>query len=255
RLIKQQNAEHLNNCGIFTPKILDVQLKDEDILEIQERAEGEVLFYTNESNILNLFGDKEMKYKHVSFKDMSEDYRNEFCSNLMQYNLNTQKKLKSAPIEHFIKFLSDFKSIVEYGIDLDKHGENFLYDAKKGFSFIDLPPMQSSPNKKYSMENIEDVDLVFKSQKEKQVGKYREIPDGKILYDACLLFADALKYAGNIHNEDLINKARKNNTAIIEKIFLASKRANFKVSELEYNKIKELCRNFCYDSSSVKRLK
>ena len=247
KLLKQQNLQYLSNCGIQVAKILDIQLSEDKVFEIQEKAPGEVLFYTNESNILNLFGDKEMKREHTSFKDMGEPYRVEFCEKLIQRNLDMQKKLKNAPLSQFVKFLADFKALEEYGMDLDLHGENFLYSPKEGFTFIDLPNGQSSEQKRFSKDSILESQLEFEDRKIKSIEKYRDAPHSKILYDACKLFADSLKYAGHVHDLSLIAKIKKNNTTLIEKLFAASKLAGYKITDTEYNKLWQLCSSFCHE--------
>jgi hypothetical protein len=247
KLIRQQHAQYLHNCGIKVPRILDIQMENNQIIESQEKAPGEILFYTNESNILNLFGDKEMKRQHTSFKDMTEEYRIEFCEKLLQRNIDMQKKLKNAPIQHITKFLSDFKALEEYGLDLDLHGENFLYSHKDGFTFIDLPNQQSTDNKKFDINSIANSNLIFDDKKINSIEKYRTLPHAKILYDACKLLYDSLKYAGYAHNWDLVKKIKKNNTVLVEKLIQASKLAHFKISEKEYNQIRELCKGFCHE--------
>lgn len=58
-LVKFQNTQYLANSGITTPRILDIEFNGDSIYEIQERAPGHVLSYTNESNVLNVFGERQ----------------------------------------------------------------------------------------------------------------------------------------------------------------------------------------------------
>jgi hypothetical protein len=146
-----------------------------------------------------------------------------------------------------VKFLKDFKDLEEYGLDLDLHGENFLYSSKDGFTFIDLPNQQSTSEKKYDEYSITNGDLIFDDKKISTVDKYRSLPHAKILYDACKLLADALKYAGHVQDLDLIKKIKKNNTVLVERLIVESKLANYQITEEEYDKIRQFCKGFCHD--------
>lgn len=49
------------------------------------------------------------------------------------------KQLRAAEQSVFDKFVRDFKLLIENGVSIDSSlSENFLYDKKKGFSFVDL---------------------------------------------------------------------------------------------------------------------
>lgn len=49
------------------------------------------------------------------------------------------KQLRAADQSHFDKFVRDFKLLIESGVSIDSSlSENFLFDKKKGFSFVDL---------------------------------------------------------------------------------------------------------------------
>lgn len=245
KLVKFQNTQYLANYGINTPRIVDIELKEDCIYEVQERATGQVLSYTNESNILHSFGEKGLKY--VSIKDMSDSLRSNFCLKVLEYNFNMQKKLKSAPISQFIKFLRDFKDIQEYGLDLDIHGENFLYDTKEGFSFIDLPSVQSTTIKKFDPDTIENSKMIFDFKKIKKLERYRDISDFEVLKQICNLFVDFLKYSSFVFDQELIKKMKKNNLTLIEnKIFEAAKLAGFNLTEEECQKLKSLTKRYSY---------
>ncbi|MBQ8615032.1 MAG: hypothetical protein IJ415_00460 [Clostridia bacterium] len=236
KLIKFQNLQYLANAGINTPRIVDIEYRDKFIFEIQERAPGQVLSYTNESNILHSFGGKDNVY--LSIKDMSDALRSQFCKQVLDYNFNMQKKLKSAPISHFVKFLSDFKDIQEYGLDLDIHGENFLYDTSKGFYFVDLPILQSTQKKKFNSDNIDNVNLLFNNKKIKSIDRYRELSDYEILRQVCNLFVDFLKYSSFVFDLDLVKQMKKNNASIIEnKIFPAAKKLGFHMTDDEWDRL------------------
>lgn len=243
KLIKQQNANYLHNAGIHTPRIVDIHYEDGYIYEIQEKAPGSVLSYTNESNIINTFAGKDSKY--VSIRDMSDYLRSDFCKQILIYNFNMQKKLKSAPISHFVDFIRSFKTIQEYGLNLDIHGENFLYDVNVGFSFIDLPAIQYTEKKKFSPENIDTTELCFDNKRVKSVEKYRKVNDFTILTQICTLFVDFLKYTSYVFDTELIKQMRKNNLAIIKnKILPAAKLAGLTLTKQDWmlleNYIKEI---------------
>lgn len=254
KLIKQQNTQYLKNGGVNTPAILDIQMDGNRVFEIQERAPGDVLFYTNESNIINIFYDKDSNVSYPSFKDMPEKFRNDFTVQLLKRNLNMQKVMKDGSKEFFKKFLFDIKTLEEYGINLDLHGENFLYSPKYGFSSIDLPTSQCTDKKKYSEETLETTHLIFDDKKIKNIEKYRDVPHSKILYDACKIFADSLKYAGNVFDEkdqEVVYKIKKNNTSLVERLFESSKELGFNITEQEYDKLGEMCSSFCHKTPTI----
>lgn len=242
RVVKKKNAEYLRFHGISTPEIIDIEFKDDSIVEIQEKAPGKVLAYTNETNILKILKEDKL---YSSFKDMGEDHRHDICCKLLKYNVGVQKDLKDAPLSHFAKFVRDFKDIQEYGLDLDRHGENFLYDNKRGFSFIDLPMIQSTPNKKFSLEDMESISKPIGKKKTKEIERYREVSNTQVVYQVCSLFADFLKYAGHVYDQDLVNRIMKNNTTLVDKVIAGSTMAGFNLTDEEKKKIKSMCNKFC----------
>ena len=236
KLIKQQNAEYLADAGIKTPRIVDIEFEGEHIYEIQERAPGQVMSYTNESNILNTFGEG----FYNSIKDIrGDEERSDFCKKVLEHNFAMQKKLKTAPIEHFVEFVRGFKAIQEYGLSLDIHGENFLYDTKTGFWFVDLPPVQSTEQKKFSLDSIGEAELLFEGKKIKQVEKYREVSDFEVVKQILSLFVDFLKYSGFVFDQEYVKQMKKNNAAIIlGKLIPAFKIAGFKLTDKEKKMLK-----------------
>jgi len=237
KLVKFQNTQYLANSGINTPKIVDIELKEDLLFEVQERAPGKVISYTNESNILHSFGKKNKTY--ASIKDMSDNLRSEFCMQVLLYNFNMQKQLKSALLSHYVKFLKDFKDIQEYGLDLDIHGENFLYDLEKGFWFVDLPYTQSTEIKKFSEDNVDDFEVSLQPKKIKNMERYRQVSDFVVIKQITNLFVDFLKYSSFVFDLELIKTMKKNNVSIIEnKIFTAAKYAGFKLTDAEWDNLK-----------------
>ena len=249
KIIKCKNANYLHNAGINTPRLIDIFVDNGYLFEVQEKAPGAVISYTNESNILNTFAGGDSKY--VAIKDMSDYLRNDFCKQILAYNCNMQKKLKSAPISHFVDFIKGFKSIQEYGLELDVHGENFLYDVKKGFSFIDLPSVQSTSQKKFSVDNIQDLKLSLDNRKVKSVEKYRKVNDSKVLTQICSLFVDFLKFSNYVFDIELVKQMKKNNLSIIKnKIIPAAKLAGLSLSKQEWSAIENYIKEFTHSKNS-----
>ena len=241
KLLRFFNTQQLINAGVQTPKILDIQIENNTICEIQERATGKVLSYTNESNILKTFNESSF----VSIKDIPEIRRSEFIKQVLTYNANMQKQLKNAPITHYVKFIKDFKYIQEYGLDLDIHGENFLYDTEKGFSFIDLPFIQSTDEKLFTYENIHEQPISFSYKKTKEVKRFRKVSDFTIVMQICSLFVDFLKYSGFSFDVTLVKQMKKNNFAIIEnKIIPSIQQLHFNLTETEWLKIQSYVEKF-----------
>ena len=237
-LIKKKNADRLIFCGVNTPKILNITLINDEILEVQERAIGNVLCYTNESNMLCKFGN--IKEYYTCFKDMPDFYKKEIFDKIYKYNISMQKQLKDAPVSHYVKFLKDFKAIEEYGINLDVHGENFLYHSTDGFSFIDLPPIQSIENKNFDFNNISsDIRNSLK-----KLEKHKDVSDIRVVYKVISMLSDYLKFAGNAYTEKQIKLIKRNNKQIVNKILLASKINNFKINKNEVEHILKLSKHF-----------
>ena len=235
-LVKFQNTQYLANYGITTPRILDIELNDDCIYEIQERAPGQVLSYTNESNIFNVFGERQKGFTGLS--DMSDTLRADLISRVLTYNFNMQKKMKSAPIAHFVDFIRSFKDIQEYGLYLDIHGENFLYDPIKGFSFIDLPSTQSTSKKKFTAQNLDSGTMIFNNRKIKNLARYRKISDFYVAKQVCGLFGFFLKYCNYSFDLDLVKQMKKNNYSLFKnKLFPAIKDAGFNLSNDEWNNL------------------
>lgn len=75
------------------------------------------------------------------------------------------KMLKDADQSVFDKFVKDFKALIHNGVSIDTGlSENFLFDKKKGFSFVDLdfnPEHYRIPTDDIIAEKIYDVFLDF----------------------------------------------------------------------------------------------
>jgi len=249
KLIKQQNTNYLHNAGIKTPRIVDIYYDKGYVYEVQEKAPGMVMSYTNESNILNLF--KCGIDRYVSIKDMSDGLRSDFCKKILTYNFNMQKKLKAAPLTQFVEFIKNFKAIQEYGLDLDVHGENFLYDVDKGFSFVDLPAYQSSARKRFDITNVDSIHLNFDEKKVKKVERFRTVKNYTLMIQICGLFFDFLKYSAYCFETDLITQMRKNNAAIIKnKILPAAKLAGINLTEQEMKSLENYIKKFIHVKNS-----
>lgn len=249
-LIKFQNTQHLANAGIKTPRIVDIEFKGNSIYEIQERAPGQVLSYTNESNILNVFGEREKGW--TSLSDMSDALKSDLISRVLTYNFNMQKQIKSAPISHFVEFISSFKVIQEYGLDLDIHGENFLYEPTKGFYFIDLPSIQSTTKKKFTIQNLDLNPIIFDNKKVKKLEKFRKISDFCVAKQVCCLFGYFLKYCNYSFDLDLVRQMKKNNYSIFEnKLLPAIKDAGFILSTTEWEDLVKYLSKFTHKEMNI----
>lgn len=244
-LTKFQNTQYLANSGIMTPRILDIEFNGDFIYEIQERAPGKVLSYTNESNILNVFGERGKCWNGLN--DVSETIRQEVISKVLGHNFDMQKKIKVAPASHFIKFLQGFKDIQEYGLDLDIHGENFLYDTANGFYFIDLPSTQSTAQKKFAPQDLDASDLIFDTKKIKSIERFREMSDFDVARQICCLFGYFLKFSGYSFDLQLVQQMRKNNYTIFKnKLFPAILSAGFVLSDSEWQRLKIYASKFSH---------
>lgn len=104
-------------------------------VEVQKKANGNVFAFNNIGSAIkqfNLMPQLTNKSKKAKLQVVE--------SAIVKYNLEMQKTLSQAPLEHYAKLLSDYIKLKKYfNIEnIDNNSENILYDENAGFTFIDL---------------------------------------------------------------------------------------------------------------------
>ena len=108
--IKKEKLDILKNNGVNVCRVLDYALDETIEYELQERAKGEELYY----------------------------YRLAYTSLGQAKYLKMLDSISNQDINFFIKFLEDWRKILQLGFDVDpSKSTNFFYDGKS-ICFIDL---------------------------------------------------------------------------------------------------------------------
>ncbi len=99
-------------------------------------ADGEYTVHDNNDH--RAFGETQRMHEFDENELSSAEYFNVSRAVSVRNNLML-KQLKAADQSVFDKFVRDFKLLIENGVSIDSSlSENFLFDKKKGFSFVDL---------------------------------------------------------------------------------------------------------------------
>lgn len=120
---------HLRTQGVATVPILgycyDSQSENGDGYIIQQRAKGEELY--DDAKLKNYYVGKESFSYLFNYNDVKA------------YFLDRTQEISQVPQEHFDQWIKDSIILLENDILVDFHTKsNFFYDAREGFSFIDL---------------------------------------------------------------------------------------------------------------------
>jgi len=114
---RQLVTARLKKLGLKTPSIVYFTKNQNNYIEIQDRASGNVLF-------------KNMAYIQSDSLTKQE---------VEEYNKERTIQLLSAPDEHFKDYAKSVFIGTQVNVLNDNHSNNVMYDEENGFSFIDLP--------------------------------------------------------------------------------------------------------------------
>lgn len=129
---RQLVIARLKKLGLKTPSIVYYTTIRDNYIEVQDRAQGNVL------------------YKNTVYmppNTMTED-------EIREYNKDRTIQLLSVPVEHFKDYAKSIFIGTQYCVLNDNHSNNVLYDEENGFSFIDLPDNLPNINLKELKERI-----------------------------------------------------------------------------------------------------
>lgn len=207
--------DDLIKLGVNTPKIRMAYVdKKENQVEVQLEAPGRVLYYRNEKNAIRFAYSHKYRncVKKCELKDLSTYLKKKVGEFVADYCIDMQKQLKNATKGQFVKFLRDYKTISNYGINIDYHGENILYSDEKGFYFIDID------------ENIRES--------RKQDG------DALLVNEIINMIGGFLSFK-EIMPEKKVEIIKKNNYTIFKMLFDALKTTNYKITDGEFERLKQ----------------
>lgn len=237
RLVKQQNAEYLKSCGINTPEIVDIQFENDNIFEIQQRAPGSVLGFSNQANAISCLLGKDYPVHSIAY--IESETKNILGNKILNYHIKMQKLLKNAELKQIAKFVKDFWDIEKFGLDLDVHLENFLYDKEKGFYFIDLPSVQSSQEKMFSIEKLDSGEYCA-SKQSGQVKEFKHVELKTVVFQICNLIKGYEKFCMLFGDNPKTKVVEANCSAIISRIFLALEKSNIAIDKKDLESLKQM---------------
>lgn len=193
--------------GVNTPEILCSYCGKYHFYEIQEKAKGSVLsvFYPSTARVIinksnSVLDSSSSKEDLESEQKISFAEQEEIGKGVFLYNINMQKQLKDCNQSLFDKFTRDFKILLSNGIAIDtSRSENFLFDSKNGFSFVDLEKSNGV------VSNISDFTIA------------------QMIYESFKDFTTYCQYM----NENQVKIILKNMDAIYKKVYKSFERNQF----------------------------
>ncbi len=151
RLVKAFNEKQTlihslkQKFDINTPDIFAYYKGAHHFYQMQERAKGTILsvFYPSTARAITFKTgvlDNNDSAEALASEDKIQPYERDAIGRAMAiYNIAMQKQLKEANVDVYKKFVKDFKTLIENGVSIDvTRSENFLFDKKTGFWFVDL---------------------------------------------------------------------------------------------------------------------
>ncbi len=130
---------------INTPRLCACFSGKHHFYELQERAPGNALsiYYPSTARAIT-YGKGVLDDSHtrseLEREGKIEYFEKDDIGNAMfRYNSQMQSMLKACDTNLYIKFVRDFKILMQQGVSIDdSRSENFLFDKNNGFSFVDL---------------------------------------------------------------------------------------------------------------------
>ena len=130
---------------INTPRLCACFSGKHHFYELQERAPGNALsiYYPSTARAIT-YGKGVLDDSHTRSELEREgkiEYfeKNDIGNAMFRYNSQMQSMLKACDTNLYIKFVRDFKILMQQGVSIDdSRSENFLFDKNNGFSFVDL---------------------------------------------------------------------------------------------------------------------
>lgn len=138
---RQRLIDFLREIGVNTPKLYFSSIKNDDlnsklgnIYEVESLVHGNTIGLVKTAS-LDIFAKKYPKLFNF-YRSHSENCGKEDV--LEQYNLMMTKHRIATGKPHIQKFINGFLKLYAISAFVDCHSENIMYNAKDGYSFIDL---------------------------------------------------------------------------------------------------------------------